>query len=262
MNRHRIHCIVSFLWIRSIFGLFLLSFALIKTADPSQAASRSRLGSAAAPSTQRVLRFDFGPGRVEPGFIQVLPSTIYTKELGYGFDPGSTVSAVDRGGDDALRSGFCTSDKPFFFSLDLPEGNYGVTVTLGDRAGESTTTIKAELRRLMLENVHTAPGKFETRVFMVNIRIPRITAGGEVSLKDREKTTEFAAWDDKLTFDPAYPDPVESFSVPASPMSTMRTPDGNTVGDPPRPAVSTGVPKGPFESNWESIKRNYKVPQR
>ena len=48
-------------------------------------------------------------------------------------------------------------------SVALPEGNYHVTVTLGDRDGESTTTVKAESRRLMLEKVRTAPGKFATR---------------------------------------------------------------------------------------------------
>ena len=80
------------------------------------------------------LKFDFGAGKVAPGYTQVLPTTVYTKELGYGFEPGATVSAVDRGGDDALRSDFCTSDKPFFFSIALPEENYKVFVTLGDSA--------------------------------------------------------------------------------------------------------------------------------
>ncbi len=153
-------------------------------------------------------RFDFGPGKVEPDYIQILPTTVYNEELGYGFESaaGRTVEAVDRGGDNALSSDFCTSDKPFLFSVRLPEENYMVTVTLGDSNGESTTTIKAELRRLMLEKVHTEVGKFETRKFIVNIRTPNISipdqvGDGQVRLKDREKTTEFAAWDDKLTLE-------------------------------------------------------------
>src|SRR4051812_8545054 len=115
-------------------------------------------------------KFDFGPGKVEPGYTQVLPTTVYSKELGYGFEPGSNVTGIDRGGD-ALRGDFCTSDKPdkpFYFSVAVPEGNYRVTVTLGDPQGESTTTIKAELRRLMLEHVHTDAGHFQTRTFVVN----------------------------------------------------------------------------------------------
>jgi lysophospholipase L1-like esterase len=53
----------------------------------------------------------------------------------------------------------------------------------------------------MLEEVHTAVGKFETRTFTVNVRTSQIQGGGEVKLKDREKTTEMWAWDEKLTIE-------------------------------------------------------------
>jgi len=146
-------------------------------------------------------KFTFGPGKTVPGYTQVSATTLYTKERGYGFDLGSKVEAIDRGGDEAQRGGFCTSTKPFFFSVALPESNYNVTVTLGDLKGESTTTVKAELRRLLLEKVQTEAGKVETRTFTVNMRTPRIASGGEVRLKDREKTTEMLAWDEKLTLE-------------------------------------------------------------
>jgi lysophospholipase L1-like esterase len=153
------------------------------------------------PSYSQSLKFDFGPGKVAPGYTQVLQTTTYSKELGYGFEPDSSVSCVDRGGRDALRSDLCTSDQPFFFSVALAEGNYRVTVTFGDQNAETTTTVKAELRRLMLEEVHTAPGEFTARTFAVNIRTPQISTGGEVKLKDREKTSELWAWDEKLTLE-------------------------------------------------------------
>jgi lysophospholipase L1-like esterase len=147
------------------------------------------------------LNFDFGPGKVAPGYTQVLQTTTYSKELGYGFEPGADVTCVDRGGRDALRSDLCTSDQPFFFSVALPEGNYEVTITFGDQSAETVTTVKAELRRLMLEEVRTAAGKFTTRSFTVNVRTPQISSGGEVKLKDREKTSELWAWDEKLTLE-------------------------------------------------------------
>ncbi|HEX8142419.1 MAG TPA: rhamnogalacturonan acetylesterase [Pyrinomonadaceae bacterium] len=147
------------------------------------------------------LKFDFGAGRVAPGYRQVLATTLYSKETGYGFEPGSTLQCPDRGGRNALRSDLCVSDKPFYFSVALPEGNYNVTVTFGDATAETTTTVKAELRRLMLERVHTRSGKFETRTFTVNVRTPQISTGGEVKLKDREKTMELWAWDEKLTLE-------------------------------------------------------------
>src|SRR5271157_1459134 len=77
---------------------------------------------------------------------------------------------------------------PFYFSVPVPaEGNYRVTVKLGDHKEATVTTVKAELRRLMLERVRTAPGQFVTRSFLVNVRRPQIAGGGEVRLKPREK---------------------------------------------------------------------------
>ena len=157
-----------------------------------------------AQGSQPKLKFDFGPGKVAAGHTQVVASNIYSKELGYGFEPGGDISCVARGGRDALRSDLCTSDKPFYFSVALPEGNYSVTVTLGDADTATVTTIKAELRRLVWERVETTPGKFVTRSFAVNIRTPKIAGGvefREVRLKDREKTTEWWAWDEKLTLE-------------------------------------------------------------
>lgn len=136
-------------------------------------------------------RFEFGAGKA--GDLAVAPMTVYDKDRGYGFEPGGAPASVNGG---------VTSDKPFFFSVALSEGNYNVTVTFGDTKGATDTTVKAELRRLMLERVETAPGKFDTRTFTVNVRTPQIAAGGgEVKLKDREKTIEAWAWDEKLTFE-------------------------------------------------------------
>jgi lysophospholipase L1-like esterase len=154
-----------------------------------------------AETSPSALRFDFGPGTVAPGYQRVMPQNIYRREAGFGFEPGSQIACINRGGKDPLRSDFCTSDKPFYFSVALPEGNYNVTVAVGDAQAESVTTIKAELRRLMIERVETKPGKFETRTFTVNVRTPRINADGEVKLKDREKTSEMWAWDEKLTLE-------------------------------------------------------------
>lgn len=153
-------------------------------------------------NTERTdFKFDFGPGKTALGYIQIMPNTVYSREIGYGFESGAQITAKDRNGEDDLKRDFCTSDKPFYFSIKLPEGNYKVTLTFGDQTSQSTTTIKAELRRLMLEEIKTAPAKFETKTIEVNTRTPQIPSGGQVKLKDREKTTEFWAWDDKLTLE-------------------------------------------------------------
>lgn len=147
----------------------------------------------AAPATD--FKFQFGAANAMPGYTLVPPSQIYSKEIGYGFEPGATLTAV---------ANAVTSAQPFLFSVAVPEGNYRVTVTLGDPTADAITTVKAESRRLMLERVRTAAGKFETRTFTVNVRTTKISNGDEVNLDSREMnlTTHKAIsrdWDDKLT---------------------------------------------------------------
>lgn len=153
--------------------------ALVATATPARAGERTSY------------HFNFGIPAA-PGAISVWPTNFYSNVAGYGFEPGSKVVAT---------GGCITSTNTFYFSIKLPEGNYRVTATLGSKTSSSTTTIKAELRRLMLYHVQTAPGQFATRSFIVNVRTPKIAGGGEVRLKPREKGLERRAWDDKLTLE-------------------------------------------------------------
>ncbi len=150
-------------------------------------------------NAQTAMRFDFGDGKVPSSHSQVRATSIYTRETGYGFEPGANIACSATGGKTA--SGYCKSNKPFYFSTIIPEGNYKVTVTFGDQQAASSTVVKAELRRLMLESVDTQKGKFVTKSFIVNIRTPQISTGGEVKLKPRESASEKWAWDEKLTLE-------------------------------------------------------------
>ncbi|WP_044171519.1 rhamnogalacturonan acetylesterase [Flectobacillus major] len=144
-------------------------------------------------------KFDFGIGRSAKGFIPVLPSTTFTQERGYGFMVESEVSATDRGGKNKLAADYITSNKPFFFTVDLPEGIYEVKVWLGDTQGTSQTTIKVENRRLMLEKTITKQGEVLTKSFLVHIRNAQINANESVKLKPRE--LNYLHWDNQLTFE-------------------------------------------------------------
>jgi len=201
-------------------------------------------------TNQTTWKFDFGPGKVAKGYLQVLANTTYSKEIGYGFEPGAKVTCLDRSGKDALRSDFCASNQPFYFSVALPEGNYDVTVTLGDAQEETTTTVKAELRRLMLERVQTARGRFVTRTFTVNVRTPQINGDGEVKLKDREKTTEWWAWDEKLTleFNDSHP------SVCAIEIIRVEAPTIYLLGD----STVCDQPSEPYNSWGQMLTRFFK----
>ena len=170
-------------------------------------------------------KFDFGTGNAARGWIQVSPTNFYSTNTNYGFERDAAV---------AIAEGCVTSTNPFYFSIKLPEGNYRVTVTLGGPAGESTTTVKAELRRLMLEKIHTTPGKTVTRSFIVNLRTPQIAGGGEVHLKPREKTNEWWAWDDKLTleFNGTHP-ALQSLEIEKAAVPTVFLLGDSTVCDQP-----------------------------
>jgi lysophospholipase L1-like esterase len=159
----------------------------------------------AAQTPQTTFKFDFGPGKTAAGYQQVMPTAAYSDAIGYGFDFGTTVTGVDRGGKDALKSDFVTSKQPFYFSVKLPEGNYNVTVTLGDAKGPSSTFLKAESRRLLLETTATKPGQFTTQTFTLNVKSRRINDTETVALKPRELRK--LDWDDRLTleFDGANP---------------------------------------------------------
>ncbi len=112
--------------------------------------------------------------------------------IGYGLEAGM----ITREGSNSI-----TSDKPFLLSVKLGEGNYRVTATFGDDAVASTNTVKAEMRRLMVEQVVVAKGEEVIRSFVVNVRTPKITGDFNVKLKAREKEFEMVNWDDKLTLE-------------------------------------------------------------
>ena len=181
--------------------------------DRAASIAAAEPASAVAPAPPALsYRFQFGAEKAAPGYTLVAPDAAYSRETGYGFEPETKVTAIARDDSNPLHAGAITSAKPIAFSVAVPEGNYRVTVTLGDPTAEANTTVKAEVRRLMVEHLHTGIGQFETRTFTVNVRRPQISTGGEVNLDSREwdKAANRAisrSWDDKmtLTFSDAHP---------------------------------------------------------
>ena len=129
------------------------------------------------PPVHAEFKFDFGPGKAAPGYTPVQADEVYSSEKGYGFDFGSKPTGTERGGTDPRTDGFVTAaESPFFFSVKVPEGNYRVTVTLGDSSGESNTTIRTESGHIMAVDLATASGQFATRTFYANVRRPQRSA--------------------------------------------------------------------------------------
>jgi lysophospholipase L1-like esterase len=95
--------------------------------------------------------------------------------------------------------GFVKGTNNRFFTLDLPEGNYDVTMCFGSAKEETESTIKVENRRLVLEKVQTKKEEFVKRTFTVNLRNAKINDAKSVKLKPRELT--YLHWDNQLTFE-------------------------------------------------------------
>ena len=121
--------------------------------------------------------FDFDMTKQQP---------VYSDSQGYGYD---VLPAPDKK----------KPAEPFYFSVKVPDGNYLVKVVLGGKKN-SNTTVRAEGRRLMMDNITTKKAKDTQEVsFVVNKRTPMIDEKNRVKIKDREKA--YFTWDDKLTLE-------------------------------------------------------------
>lgn len=137
-------------------------------------------------SAQDALRYTFKPnGKKIKGYTEVSSSDRYSAEKGYGYD--------------FVASPEGDSNKPYYFSVKVPDGNYRVTVVLGSNKKAGVTTVRAESRRLFLEHVATKKGQSKTFSFLVNKRNTIINAKERVKIKSRE--IKKLNWDDKLTIE-------------------------------------------------------------
>lgn len=143
---------------------------------------------------------------------------IYNVQDGYGYDilPAPSVKKP--------------TAEPFYFSVAVPDGNYRVRVELGG-VKNGNTTVRAEGRRLMMDNILT-PKKKDTQVveFVVNKRSTLIEGDKRVKIKDREK--EYLTWDEKLTLEFNGPQPaVRSIHIEPADVPTIYLCGNSTVVD-------------------------------
>lgn len=135
--------------------------------------------------------FKFSFGEQRHGFVPISPKTLYTPANGYGFIPPANLQTQ--------RDTVCGDGEPFLFAVNVPEGNYDVTLKIGNHESASLITVKAEARRLLLQQLRIPAGKFITRQFTVNVRYPELSDGQHVQLK-KDEENDFD-WDHRLTLE-------------------------------------------------------------
>lgn len=199
------------------------------------AASLLAASSAWAADPQTTFKFSFGTGRTLTGFTPVTAADAYVKDAPkpWGFEKLKET----QGNLQETPAGITSDNKPVYFSVAVPEGNYRVTVTAGSPSDPTDLTVKAELRRIMVEHLHLDAGKTEKTSFIVNVRTPVFTtaagAPGRVGLKSpRETTDEAWAWDEKLTleFNNAHPN-VQSVEIEKVDVPTIYLMGDSTMCD-------------------------------
>jgi len=143
------------------------------------------------------LCFDFGSGPPAAGCRRVGPDTCFDPERGFGLEAGGEVVAWRATAAGEPADGLA-AEGPFLFSAAVPEGIYDVSVTLGHPSRPTVVTIKAESRRLMVQDLRLEPGAFRDCRFTVNVKRPLLASGKPIRIKPSQPA---AAWDERLTLE-------------------------------------------------------------
>lgn len=131
-------------------------------------------------------KFDFtNSKKVKEGYIKVTSADRYSEDKGYGYDLQASPDGK--------------TNAPFFFSVQVSDGNYHVTAVVGNKKKASITCVRGESRRLFFEGIATGKKKFANCEFTINKRNTRISDKEHVRIKARERGK--LNWDDKLTFE-------------------------------------------------------------
>lgn len=125
--------------------------------------------------------------------------------------------------------------KPFELNVPVPDGNYLVTMRIGSKKRAGNTFVKAESRRLAVNDLNTAKGEFKTVSFVVNKRDSIIREGGNEVAKVNLKSREYRKlnWDDSINLEILGDAPVvESITIePANGVTTIFLCGDSTVVD-------------------------------
>ncbi|MEI8407273.1 MULTISPECIES: rhamnogalacturonan lyase family protein [unclassified Kribbella] len=121
-----------------------------------------------AHAAETVHRFDFGTpdSPVAEGYTGV-GALQYDATRGYGFADPTKVTTTDRGGSDPIRQDFVTVGSTSYL-VDLPNGDYTVSLTAGDAAEASEIAITAE-KMAKVQLTAKPAGEYLTMTFPISL---------------------------------------------------------------------------------------------
>ncbi|ACZ42016.1 FG-GAP repeat protein [Thermobaculum terrenum ATCC BAA-798] len=132
-----------------------------------------RITHAASTSTQSWM-FDFGCDNspVAEGYIQVSNTMLYDTTRGYGLD--RETSCRDRGTPDPVRRDF-TNSSNYNFLLDVPNGDYQVTIIAGDAIASNNTSVMLEGQNV--GTISSRSGSFGELTTVTRVMDTQLTMG-------------------------------------------------------------------------------------
>lgn len=123
---------------------------------------------------------------------------------GYGFDFG-TAAAVQ------MSEHTMIANSAVYFSVSVPPGNYLVSMNFDSANVSSVISVKAESKRLMINQLELNKTADTVCEFVVHIQNKKINSHEEVHLKPRD--TLALNWDSKLTLEFAKGTAIKSFKL-------------------------------------------------
>jgi len=158
-------------------GQLVLNLQDLGGSDPNVViSSLDIVQTAAAPAAVQNLHFAFGT-QTSPtvaGYTSVNEATTYSTAIGYGWQSG-TISSRD---DTALGLTAVEDQYDYTrlatFAVDLANGTYNVTVTMGD-SGFSHDLQGVFLQGIQVDSVTTAAGQFYTHTYSVTVTNGQLT---------------------------------------------------------------------------------------
>jgi parallel beta-helix repeat protein len=131
---------------------------------------------AVSPPTATTFHLEFGTATspVAAGYTAVNDGTTYSPALGYGWQNGSVSSRIDSTpGLTAIQRGYDYT-RAATFAVDLPNGTYNVTVTMGD-AGWSHDLEGVFLQGAQVGSVSTAAGQYYIHTYVAAVTNGHLT---------------------------------------------------------------------------------------